>query len=313
MRKPTVQQIKNALEGSACLLGQRICPTIEDLGFQATPNKQYNEDETGKSKEIDVHAIKSTPLSEDKTSDVFETVLVIKCENNSSPMVFFTQEGSPAEVSSGTGLAGYPGGISKGVRKEVVVPVEEYFNFGQFHHSYKAKWAARQFCELKQGAGGAKGSKNKLDWCVSHENQFQTIENLLDAAAHFTSEIRGRDVIDKVAGDAVHLRIVCPILLFSGPVFECRIKGKGYNVSEKEHLTFRKRVKTETLDGTYNIDVVQEDFLSKFLRMVSREDSSIVKLFEGKYDLLKLSSEREFGELEDKKKESGAMYSVKWT
>ncbi len=314
MRKPTVAQIKSALENSACLLGQRSCTRIEDAGFRVTPNRQYQEKDAGVSREIDIHAVKAAELTEDDSGDTFETLLLIKCENNTTPVVFFTHERSSAgagKTAKYVELAGHPTTVYENPHKNSTVPIEQYLHIKDFHHNHKAKWTARQFCELKPGAG-AKGSANKLDLCASHDTSHDLIEDVLSATHHFSSELRDRDMFNKVAKDHVRLGMIYPVLLFAGPIFECRIKGKKHNIFERAHLTLQKTVQTKTLQGTYNVDVVHEDYLARFLKLVNKENDTITDRLTKNCDLLKASSEREFEALEEESTRP-TTYAVKWT
>ncbi len=312
MRKPTVAQIKSALENSACLLGQRSSTVIENNGFQVTPNRQYHEKDTGVSREIDIHAAKAAELSEDDSGDTYETVLLIKCENNTTPVVFFTHERpSAAKTAKYVELAGHPTNVYENPHKNATVPIEQYLHIKDFHHNHKAKWTARQFCELKPGGSGRAGA-GKLNLCASHDISHDSIEDVLSATNHFSSELKNRDMLNKVAKDHVCLGMIYPVLLFAGPIFECRIRGKKHNIFERAHLTLQKTVQTGPLKGTYNVDIVHEDYLSKFLKLVNKENGTIADLLTRNCDLLKASSEKEFEALEQESK-LPTTYAVKWT
>jgi hypothetical protein len=312
LRKPTVAQIKSALENSACLLGQRSSAVIEKTGFQVTPNRQYQEKDAGTSGEVDIYAVKAAELSEDGSGDTYETVLLIKCENNTTPMVFFTQEQpSTRETPKYVELAGHPADVFENPHKNACVPMEQFLRLKEFHHNYKAKWTARQFCELKPG-GSDKGGSGKLDLCASHDSPHNSTENVINAVNHFLSELGSRDTFNKTAKDRVRLRMIYPVLLFAGPVFECRLKGKKHNVLERPHLTLQKTVQSGPLKGTYNVDIVHEDYLSKFLKLVNKENDTIADRLTRNCDLLKASSEKEFEALEERSK-LPTTYAVKWT
>jgi hypothetical protein len=64
--RPSIQQIKKAVEQSGYLLEQRVCPIIEKYGFLTTPNEPYQDQDTGKSREMDVHAVKLNSLYRDE-------------------------------------------------------------------------------------------------------------------------------------------------------------------------------------------------------------------------------------------------------
>ncbi|MEG8946410.1 hypothetical protein [Rosettibacter firmus] len=296
--KPTTEQIKKAIEHSGYLLEQRICPIIERHGFLTTPNEQYQDQDTGKSREIDVHAIKLNSLYRNEFTDIFETILLIECKNNQTPVVFFTQENPIPELVFGyIDLDGYPDGIyEKESESEGVTSIEDYFHFEKFHHYFKVKWIARQFCQMRPRII-AKGNRNqKIEWEVSHEGLYESIEGLIKATDFYSSELKRSIVLEEDTKDFIHLGIVYPILLFSGQIFECRVKGRNYRIYERKHLTFYKEIQSKTLQGTYHIDVVQENYLSRFLSIVNEENDKIVNRLKRKRDLLKANVERNFEE-----------------
>jgi hypothetical protein len=298
--KPTVDQIKKAVEKSGYLLEQRICPTIEQFGFLVTPNEQYQDQNTGKSREIDVHAIKLNSLFRNEYIDTLETILLIGCKNNSTPVIFFTQKNPiPQSVLGEVVLNGYPDGIYE-KEPEGVTSIEDYFHFEKFHPNYKVKWIARQFCQMRPKVIGKGSPKENIEWEVSHEGLYESIEALTKATDYFSSELKNSIVLENGSKDFINLGMVYPILLFAGKIFECRIIGKKYSLFERSHLTFYKSVQSKTLEGTYHIDVIQENYLPKYLSVVNENNNEIVNRLKRKRNLLKANVERNFEE--EKKK-----------
>jgi hypothetical protein len=294
--KPTTEQIKKAIEQSGYLLEQRVCPIIERYGFLTTPNEQYQDQDTGKSREIDVYAVKLNSLYRSEFTDTLETILLIECKNNSTPVVFFTQRNPiPESVFGYTVLNGYPDGIYE-KESEEATSIEDYFHFEKFHHNYKVKWIAHQFCQLKPKVIGQVISKQKIEWEASHNGLYESIESLTKATAYYSSELKSGIVLEEDTKDFIHLGMIYPILLFAGQIFECRIIGKKYILFERNHLTFYKIIQSKTLEGTYHIDVIQEDYLFKFLSAVNEENDKIVNQLKRKRNLLKANVERNFEE-----------------
>ncbi len=296
MLKPTIEEIKKALERSGYLLEQRICPIIEKFGFLTTPNEQYQDQDSGKSREIDVYALKVNSLYRNEFKDMVEISLMIECKNNSTPVVFLTQKTSISISLFGyVVLNGYPDGIYDKASKKVV-SVEDYFRFKKFLHHYKEKWIARQFCQLKPKIINKGSPKQKIEWEVSHEGLYESIESLTKATDYYSSKRKKSIVLKEDTKDLINLGIIYSILLFAGQIFECRIIGKNYRLFPRKHLTFHKTIQSKTVEGTYHIDVIQEDYLSKFLNIVNEESDEIVKLLKRKRKLLKSNVKRNFQE-----------------
>lgn len=295
--EPTKKQIKDAIEKSGYLLEQRICPIIDKYGFFTIPNDQYQDQDTGKSREIDVHAIKLNSLYRKEFQDTFKIILLIECKNNSTPVVFFSHLSPvPKGVFGYINLNGYPDGI---YNKETnyITFVEDYFHFEKFHHNYKVEWFASQFCQLKPRKGG---KKQKIEWTASHGGLYESIESLVKATYYYSSELKNGIVLDEDTKDFIHLGMIYPVLLFAGKIFDYRIYGKKYRLYKKKHLTLYKTIESKTLRGTYHIDVIQEDYLQKFLDIIEEENKKIVKRLKSKRELLKANVQRNFEEQKKK-------------
>jgi len=192
-------------------------------------------------------------------------------------------------------LNGYPDGIYE-KEPEGITLIEDYFNFDKFHHNYKVKWIARQFCQLKPKVIAKGTHKQEVAWEVSHESLYESIESLIKATDYYSSELKSNFILDEDTKDFIHLGIIYPILLFAGQIFECRIMGKKYRLYERKHLTLYKTIQSKTLEGTYHIDVIQENYLSKYLNIVNNENDEIINRLKRKRKLLKANIERNFKE-----------------
>lgn len=306
LHKPTISQIKTALEQSGYLLEQRICPIIEKYGYFTIPNDQYEDKDTGKSREIDVVAGDIYSLYRTDLKDVFETNLLIECKNNSTPVVFFTQKNLiPEFCSENIMLYGNPDGIYN-KEGEAIELIWDYFNFGQFHHYAKAKWIAHQFCQLKPKISGPR-EKQIIEWETSHETEstsyerlHESIDSLTKAADYFKSEFIRNAPIDKNTNNNIELEMIYPVILFAGQIFECRIMGKEYKLFERKHLLFNKKIQSKTLKGSYYIDVIQENYLSRFLNIIQEQNVKIVDRLKRKRKILKDNVKRNYDDYNKK-------------
>jgi hypothetical protein len=173
---PDIKQIYEALERSGYLMEQRVCPVIWRHGFIVTPNHVYEDQDTGKSREVDIHALYVEPIANQKDWDnLFTPTLIASCKNNHLPVVAFMHANPMHGVDIGNPIpkAGYPLEVFKEpnetaktdesgqiVEMEIKEPltdetteIEDFLHFGEFHHFYRARSIASQYCritELKQ-------------------------------------------------------------------------------------------------------------------------------------------------------------------
>lgn len=289
--------IKSIIEKSGYLLEQRICPLIEKRKFYVEPNEQFQDQDTGKSREIDIYAQTIKPLyREDYLSDIFNIILLIECKTNSTPLVFFTQKNPIPESIIGMGniqIGGYPNGIYEKKYKDAI-KIEDYFHFEKFHHNYKVKRIAKQFCKLTAKIINKGSRKEKIEWGTSHEGIYNSIESLVKATKYYVDNQREEITLNRNTKDAINLAMICPILLFSGPLYECRIQNKGYKIIEANHLVLYKSVRSKTLKGTYHVDVIKEDYLNSFLRIIEKEEEEIIKKLKKNRRLIKENTLKEY-------------------
>lgn len=297
--EPTRKQIKKAIEKSGYLLEQRICPIIERYGFLTKTNEQYQDQDTGKSREIDVYAVKFNNLYRKEFDGIFEIILLIECKNNSTPVVFLSQLSPLGKgVIAYIVLNGYPDGIYDKETKTIAL-IEDYFHFEKFHHNYKVEWYAKQFCKI---VPGKRITRQKTEWKASHKGLYESIESLVKATDYYSSKLKNGIVLVEEVKDIIHLGMIYPVLLFAGKIFEYRVYDKKYRLYNKKHLTLYKTIESKTLRGTFHIDVIQEDYLQSFLDIIEEENRKIVKRFNRKSKLLKENVLRNYEEQKNKKR-----------
>jgi hypothetical protein len=96
----TPEQIKEVLEKSGYLFEQQVATQIEQFGYHVTTNKAYQDQEEGKSREIDIVAHKEYfRLSEWGQEAIGVCYLNCECKNSSSPLVFINRKKSLLDKS----------------------------------------------------------------------------------------------------------------------------------------------------------------------------------------------------------------------
>lgn len=93
---PTVEEIISALKESGYLMEQEVASQLEALGFQVYTNTAYQDPEEGKSREIDVRAVKRIAYNEEKKIVVFAE-MIVECKNNSNPFIFIERTKNSAD------------------------------------------------------------------------------------------------------------------------------------------------------------------------------------------------------------------------
>ena len=80
-----------------------------------TPNHVYEDPDTEKSQEVDIHALSVRSVFRKKFNDLFSPTFLVSCKNNHLPVVLFSHRNDLEGVSGMTPFAnaGYPPGSSE--------------------------------------------------------------------------------------------------------------------------------------------------------------------------------------------------------
>ena len=91
---PSSNDILNALKFSGYLMEQEIASKLETLGFHVFTNWAFKDQDEGKSRELDVRAIKRVAHNEEGGLSAFIELLV-ECKNSVNPLVFIVRRQRP--------------------------------------------------------------------------------------------------------------------------------------------------------------------------------------------------------------------------
>ncbi|MCK4428521.1 MAG: hypothetical protein KAW16_08570, partial [candidate division Zixibacteria bacterium] len=160
--KPNEQQIRQAIDQAGYLFEQQIGYKLREYGYLVTPNYNFEDLETGDSREIDLYAI-SGIVEEELDVDI-EQLLLIECKKTGNPLVFFSKP--KYEELKGFEdyfeIVGVPESLNAGESRGVV-SLEKYLKLSELSHRYELRDTASQFCMvLRKG-------KN---WQAKHEHVY---------------------------------------------------------------------------------------------------------------------------------------------
>ena len=94
---PSPKDIIAALRQSGYLMEQEVATQLENLNFHVWTNWAFEDSDEGRSREIDVRAIKRVAYNEDKKLAAFLEIIV-ECKNSANPFVFI---GRPKNQTDG--------------------------------------------------------------------------------------------------------------------------------------------------------------------------------------------------------------------
>lgn len=175
MSKPSLLDIRRAIDRSGYVLELRLAPKIEKAGFWVRNDSQFRDQDTGKSREIDLYAncrtqiatrdVKAGPITY-VMPDSFETHLVVECKSLSTPLVFFSRE-NKLPIHGRLLFGGFPSLLWKRDRqaKEIVGELFElHIDFPLFHSYWSPRYLATRFGRLTSKKAGA----SVIEWELDH-------------------------------------------------------------------------------------------------------------------------------------------------
>jgi len=261
-----LSEIKKAITDSGYLIEQRVESVIEKFGYYVETNPVFKDIDTGVIQEIDVTALAGISIYRGKTDFIFP-MIICECENNIQPVVFFVKDFAPFFMFyEEMKCSGIPLKINT---KGEVVDLSTFLGFDKFHHYCKGPFAT-QYCSFQQ-------KKDTKTWMASHlESQHNTFVKLIKAL-EFEIIKHDKSWQPPMAGERepVNIQMYYPLLILQGNLLAAKLKNRRLIVEKINHIQFRKQYISPKGENTYQIDVITESFLSKFMTMIDKETELI--------------------------------------
>jgi hypothetical protein len=274
------KQMREAIQQSGYLLEQRVEPIIDKSGYYVETNPVFYDQETNKSREIDIRALAAIEIYRKETGFIFP-MLLCECENNSQPVVFFTKK-SPVSYGYCEDLrvSGIPAQFWD---KDGFISLAEFTGMDKFQHYCEGE-IATQYCnfQLKK--------KDRSSWIASHnEEQHDTLNKLIKAVDYAVDEdFKNWALPEKGEEERVNIQIYYPVLILQGDLYSAYLKNNRLILRKAKHVQFRKELYSTQKNEieTYQIDVIVENYLPRYLEMIESEVEKIKRVFQRKKSIV---------------------------
>lgn len=290
--KISTKQMKETIQRSGYLLEQRVASILRNTGYYVETNPAFPDPDTGKSRECDIFAITLLNLYREGFDAIYPC-LICECENNAQPMVFFAQE-SP--VSSTYHWEVKASGIPvKFWQKDVFVSLPDFANMGKFHH-YCREPVATQYCNFQL-------KKDKSRWIATHNvEQHSTFDSLIKYVEY---EIANSFDGWLPSDEWVNVTIYYPLVILQGSLYMASLINDSLTLKKSKHIQFRKEffLPRRRVPETYQIDVITEEYLPEYLRLINTETRKIKTAFKRKKETVLTSIEKIVEEAKQLKKQ----------
>lgn len=269
------KQMRDTIQQSGYLLEQRIEPIIAESGYYVETNAVYQDPDTNKSREIDIRALAGIRIHRKEESFIFP-MLLCECENNSQPVVFFTKESLVSfTYCEDLRVSGIP---AKFWDKDGYISLAGFTGMEKFHHYCKGE-VATQYCTFQL-------KKDRLSWIALHnDEQHDTLNSLIKAVDYEVAEhFKGWALPEEGEEEWVNIQVYYPLLILQGDLYSAYLKDGRLTLRKAKHIQFRKQLfsihKNEV--ETYQIDVIIENYLPRYLEMIESEIEKIKRVLQRK-------------------------------
>lgn len=293
--KITTKEMRKSILRSGYLLEQRVESVLQERGYYVTANAAYPDPSTGKSREIDIDAITAFKIS--REYDFIFSKLLCECENNKQPIVFFIKE-SPVSFLYHEEIkcAGLPVQflterfpIGKATKKESnyeYIGLSDFLNFKKYHHYCKGL-ISTQYCTFTR-------KDSSKPWVAFHEDtQHNSLTDLIfSLEASIEDYYKNYSTPDKDEVDQVNIEIYYPLLILQGTLYVASVAEKELKLVKSEHIQYRKEYFSKDTHDTYQIDVITESFLPKYLDIVEKEMEKAKNILRRKKKIVRQSLDK---------------------
>jgi hypothetical protein len=297
MGRLTVAQIRESLERSGYLMEQRIAPSLEQQGYFVTRNLEYEDPDTGKSREIDLHALRVVLLSRPRLQDLLTQTVIASCKNNHLPIVLFTYSNPLRGIIEVMEIpkVGFPLTVKT---KDEIESIESFLNLGRSHHFYGASHVARQYCRIKETKAGTQAT-----YMADHGELQSDIDSLIRAVnaeildfkqdPEYLREFRSSHSSE----NDINLNFIYPVVILAGDMYDCRQTRKGVTIKPSNHILFVREVKSRSIKGEFCVDFIRESYLGRYLAHIDLEFEFIEKRMKANRRRLRREVAREIRDL----------------
>lgn len=261
--KISLDDARDALLRSGYLIEHRLEATLRAKDYYVEANEAYPDPDSGKSRELDIYAMNAVRAGRGDYDFIFG-VLLIECVNNSQPLAFITKEPLVGFLHHhDIQLAGLPAKVPDKKYPRSWQSLADYLEMDKYHHYCKGR-VATQYCSF------ALKKKGPAEWMATHDdNHFDAFRKLGAAVDHYS-----RNHFESWTSggpEYVNIEFYYPMLVVQGSLLEVRQSRTALKISETNHVQYRMSTMVGKEQATYQIDVVTEQFFTKFLSVVDRE------------------------------------------
>ena len=270
----------DAIGQSGYLLEQHIGTQLEALDFHIRTNVAFEDPDEGKSREIDVSAIKRVANNDAAKVSAF-VELVVECKNSTNPLVFITRPKNASDPRTAPREFRFPSVYKMtkdlGGGRSTFREIDGFFHLGfdKIHYRHQLPAKAVQFCRIDRKGSG---------WHANHGGLYDAIFYPMAKAV----SARLADVPrNSSPGAWKYVWLIFPLIVTTGDLLVVDSTDPNPVPVSQDWVGFSRDLKSGKLTGIYAVDFVRRDGLEKFVHECIDPLAGLAKeLVEEKADFL---------------------------
>lgn len=270
-----------AVEASGYLMEQEVATQLERRGFNVQTNVAFEDVDEGKSREIDVTAIKRSAMNEEaKLIGIIE--LLVECKNSSNPFVFIARPKNEGDRHRHPQEFAFP--FEYKMTKPLDArrstyrerPAFDHLGFDQVFDAHVRPWKAVQFCRIDRSGKG---------WHANHGGLYDAIfypmAKALNARRKEMPKVRQPD-------DWRYIWLFFPLVVTSGDLFLIDSSVDAPRPEPVDHVSFQRELKSGKMSGNFMVTFVRQRALESLMAAVVDPLASLsADLIEQRSDFVK--------------------------
>ena len=251
---PSRAEVMAAVRKSGYLMEQEVASGLESLGFHVQTNWAYQDVDEGKSREMDVRAIKRIAQNEEFRLSAFIEIIVECKQNNSNPLVLIVRDKNELDTTRAPGeylfpVANYEMQKQIESSRSVSRMLSPYFHleFDKVHYEFAQTKKAVQFCRIERFKKGWRATHSGL-----YDGLFYPIAKAVEARKlELKPQRRPR------SGEWRYFWFIMPVIVLSGEIYSIDSMQSSPVVENMDFMTFKRQLSSQNLKGIYSVDFVR--------------------------------------------------------
>lgn len=281
--------MKEAILKSGYVLERRLATLLSQSDYKAVTNRGFIDPQniSDKSCEYDVYAFKKIRVYGSGSHEIYPT-LICECKNYTQPIVFFVKEKPTFEpLEDEVRVSGIP---SKIWQRDKYISIQEFTNVESFHHYCRPEVPiSTQCCTIEI-------TKDRSSWKANYSDELYKIFNKLTKALEYEIDEDFKNmsqwfVPEETEREFTDLSFHYPVVVFPSYIYAAYIKDNDLTFEKCEHVQFNPELFSfrdkEVI--SYHMDVISENYLRSYLKIIDREMLTIQEIFKRQKDTVLLS------------------------